>query len=384
MSINISAFRLYLICAVFITLIAGPVYAAGGLECVNEDPIPDQNPLSPKPRTTLNPGFATPPGSDPVALTASIDTSYGSVRVQFSAVGEFPYGKPMIICHSSRDNRSYPAGIGRNHTYNIILLEHPDEWPLDAVRIIQANGYRISFDQDIDGNFRGQPGIHSRLIHLESGGYLLYTNGNENMTTDGDVCYCYGPPDTSGRCRLSYINDGGNITNFSYVASGPAAGELETVTEVSTSRTCSFNYNSQGKLVSVISLDNCTTGFTYNSTGDINTVTYSGGTLSFTYDTQHNICGINDGLAGHSASFTYSGSARGATFRDTLGNWWDFSYTTSSTDSVVSATFGPRGMTPSIYEFNSLHCPITTTIPGQPKMGHIFDADKQYLGSYEY
>lgn len=361
-------------------------YAEGGLECINEpDPphVVGQNSW-----VDLDSGFVNPlavaGSAETSALDTSIDTCNGNVRVAFNAGGEYPFGKPLTFYHNSRDSRRYPAGIGRNHTYNMLLLEHPDEWHLDDVRIVLANGYRLSFNQDIDGSFRGEFGMHSRLIRLESGGYLLYTNGGTDMATDGEVCYYFGPADGSGRCRLVYVKNGESVVNFSYVVSGPAAGEIESFKDGTTGRTGRFSYDSQGRLESVTSLDGCRTGFTYDGAGDISAVSSRWGALTFGYDKSHNVTAITDGLGGHSASFSYAGSARGVNFRDTNGHVWDFNYMTNDQDRVTSATFGPRGATPSVFEFNDRRLVITSTIPGKPKMGYNYSADKKYLGSYEF
>lgn len=351
-------------------------YAAGGLECINEPPPPYV--VGQSSWVDLSPGFG-----EALSLATSVDTCNGDARISFAAGGSFPAGKALTFYHNSRDSRRYPAGVGRTHTYNIMLLEHPDEWHLTDVRIVLPTGYRIGFDENLDGSFRGEPGIRSQLIRTDSGGYLLYADGEPNMVAKGNVCYQFGPADELGRCRMLSISYGDRSLKMQYILSGPATGEIESIQDDQSNAAVKFNYDNQGRLQSVVSLDGIKTEFKYNDTDDISQASSSWGTLIFSYDSLHNIQTVTDGLGGHCFNYKYADSARAVEFRDTNSSAWSFSYTTSSTDAVTSVTFGPQGNVPTVYEINSLRLVETASIPGKPKMCYSYTKDKRFLGARE-
>lgn len=375
---------------IVITLITlwayGCSYAEGGMECLNEPP--DPIPVGKSSWITVDTGFTETSVSEVATntpnFTAAVDTCNGNVRISFNAAGEFPFAKPLTFYHNSRISTRNPAGVGWSNTYNIMLFEHPSDWHFDDVRIVQANGYRSGYSLDIDGNLRGEHGIHSHVIHLESGGYLVYTNDNPDMVASGNTCYCFGLADATGKCKLLYIKSGDRVVRFSYVVSGPAVGELESFVDEASGRTGRFIYDSTGKLESIVSLNGCKTTFSFNNAGDISTATSILGKLTFDYDSNHNITDVTDGLGGHCARFAYSGSARGTEFRNTSGQEWNFHYNVDERDLVKSVAFGPKNATPSVYEFNERRLVISASVPGKPKTEYYYSADKRYLGSHQY
>ncbi len=355
-------------------LAASPAMGAGGLACDNEPPRPDCTTVSPW--ITLSAGFGQTAG-----LTTTFDTTNGDVRTLFVAGGNFPYGKTLRFWHNSRDNRAYACGIGRNHLYGVVLLEHPSEWPATPVRIVLATGYRADFDENLDGTFRGAPGIHSRLYKDPDGSYRLYTNGTPDMANDGTVLNRFSPPDASGVCRLTSITDSLGTVSVYYVQSGNGVGEVARVVEDSTGSEAQFAYDTAGRLISVTSMNSVVTSFTYDANGDLSQVQSSWGTLGFGYDSNHNITLIHDGLGGHSASLAYGASARGIEFHDTYGSIYDFTYTVGDGDRVTSTTFGLRGASPSVYEITPNGLVASTSIPGTVKTCYTYDQDKCLVGT---
>jgi len=360
---------------VVLAVVAMPAFGGGGLECANEPPIP----LCTQTSTWvgLSSGFGTS-----ASLEVSVDASNGNVRVSFAAGGAFPYGKQLTFWHNSRDNRTYPAGLGRNHFYNAMLLEHSEEWPPVAVRLVLANGYRIGFDENMDGTFRGEPGVFSRLSKLPDGSYRLYTNGLPDMADDGQVLYEYGPADPTGRSRLLSVTDSGAVITLTYVASGSGAGEVERVREDSTGREVVFAYDGSGRISSVTSLDRVVTSFTYSSTGDVSRVDSSWGALTFGCNSDHNISVITDGAGGHSAYASYVASARGSEFRDTSGQTHDFVYTTTGADTVASCAFGLHGADPTVYGITANRLLASVAAPGQSTIYYEYNADKCLTGQH--
>lgn len=356
-----------------VCFLGSPTQGAGGLSCTNEPPCPLSTQITPM--VGMSAGF----GAN-ASLSLIVDTANGDVRTSFGVGGAFPYAKPFPLWHNSRDSRTYSTGVGRNHLFNVVLLEHPDEWYPTAVRIVLANGYRVSFDQNLDGSFRGEPGIFSRLFKDSDGSYRLYSNGSPDMVDDGTVCYTFGPADATGKARLRSFADGANVTTISFVTSGNGIGEVSRVREDSTGREAVFSYNAGGRLESVTSLDGVQTTFTYNTTGDISQATSSWGTLTFGYDADHNITTVTDGNGGHSATMSYTGSARGVEFHDTNGQVQTYSYTTDSGNKVVSTAFGPSGTTPTVYEITPNGLVRSITAPGSQKVCYTYSTDKCYLG----
>lgn len=366
------AFRL-VVSGILLPIASGSVLGAGGPACVNDPPFPDCSSVSPW--VTLDAGF----GSG-ATLTVKVDASNGNIRISFVAGGAFPYGKQLTFWHNSRDSRTYPCGTGRNHLYNVMLLVYPNEWPPVPVRIVLANGYRVDFDRNLDGTYRGAPGVFSRLYRDIDGSFRLYTNGSPDMVDDGQVVYRFAPADAIGRARLVSITDGSKVTSFYYALSGNGVGELERVVEESTGREARFTYDAQGRLLSVTSLDGVVTSFTYNTSGDISQVSSSWGTLTFSYDENHNITTVTDGLGGHSAHFAYAASARVIEFRNTSGSIYDFTYSTDGSDRVISTTFGLRGTAPTVYEFTADRLVASVVAPGTSKTCYTYNADKCLSG----
>lgn len=367
-----SRFRL-VVSGILLPITSGSVLGAGGPACVNDPPFPDCSSISPW--VTLDAGFGAG-----AMLTVKVDTSNGNIRTSFVAGGAFPYGKQLTFWHNSRDSRVYPCGTGRNHLYNVMLLVYPNEWPPVPARIVLANGYRVDFDLNLDGTYRGAPGVFSRLYRDQDGSFRLYTNGSPDMVDDGQVIYRFAPADSIGRSRLVSITDGSAVTSLYYVASGKGVGELERVVEEATGREVRFTYDSQERLQSVTSLDGVVTSFTYNTSGDISQVSSSWGTLTFSYDANHNLTAVTDGLGGHSAQFAYTVSARGTEFRNTSGSVYDFIYSTDGNDRVISTTFGLRGTAPTVYEFTEDRLVASVAAPGTSKTCYTYTADKCLSG----
>ena len=354
-------------------LMVSPAFAGGGLACVNEPPIPDCAGVSPW--VPLSAGF----GGN-ASLSTTVDTANGNMRVCFAAGGQFPCGAALRFWHNSRDSRTYPCGVGRTHLYNVMLLVNPGEWPEVPVRIVLGNGYRVDFDENLDGTYRGAPGVFSRLYKDPDGSFRLYTNDSPDMVDDGSVLYSFGPVDTSGRARLQSITTSFGTTRLYYVQSGNGVGEVARVVEDSTGYEATFTYDAQGRLASVTSMDDVTTTFTYDASGNISQAGSSWGVLTFGYDASHNITSLTDGLGGHSADITYASSARCSSFRDTSNNITDFSYTTDARDRILTTTFGPRGMSPTVHEITTNGLVASVAPPGQQKMCYTYSADKCLAG----
>lgn len=358
---------------VALSVCASPALAAGGLGCVNEPPDPACTGISSW--NALSAGFG---GS--ASLAAVVDTANGNMRVSFAAGGQFPCGATLRFWHNSRDSRTYPCGVGRTHLYNVMLLVHPGEWPEVSVRIVLGNGYRVDFDENLDGTYRGAPGVFSRLYKDPDGSFRLYTNDSPDMVDDGDVLYSFSPVDITGRARLQSITASSGTTRLYYVQSGNGVGEVARVVEDSTGDEATFSYDDQGRLVSVTSVDDVTTSFTYDASGNVSQAESNWGALTFGYDPSHNITSLTDGLGGHSASITYVSSARCGSFRDTSNSITDFSYTTDAHDRVQTATFGPRGASPTVHEITANGLIGSVAAPGQQKMCYTYSADKCLSG----
>lgn len=348
-------------------------WCAGGTECVNEPPPPGCTQVSSW--VTLPPGFG-----GAASLSVAVDTSNGNARVGFRAGGAFPCGRELTFWHNSRDSRAYPAGVGRNHSFNVMLLEHPDEWHPVTVRIVLANGYRIGFDENLDGTFRGEPGVFSRLFKEADGSYRLYTNDSPDMTDDGQVCYTFGPADSVGRCRLLSVATAAGTFSFTYVASGNGVGEVYRVREDATGREAVFAYDASNRLTSVTSMDQVTTTISYNASGDVSAVEGPWGALTFGYDQNHNVTLVTDGLEGHCASLAYISSARAVEFRDTAAQTSSFTYTVGSTDSVISTVYNGYGQPAVTYDFTPNHLVAAVSQPGVPRMCYTYNADKCLIG----
>ena len=372
---------------VAVLLLAVCVFADGGLECVNETPEPTGASggwveLVPELGSL---GLAAPVETPSAALpqSHSLKVAFGicngDVRVSFAAGGAFPGGKPLTFVHNSRDGRSYRCGVGRTHSYNSVLLEHPSEWHFTSARIVLPTGYRLDFDENLDGTLRGQPGVRSKLVRNDAGGYTLLTDDQPDMVDKGSVAYGFAEPDAGGKSLLTSVVNGGSVVTLTHIASGPAAAEVERVRDVASGQDAVFAYDAAGRLASVTSIDGVATSFIYNSSGDMSEAHSAWGSLTFGYDSHHNITAITDGSGGHSYAVRYGNSARGIEFRDTYGQYFDFAYTVDATDHVLMTSFGPRGQAPTVCEVCGLKLVTSCSVPGQPKVTYLHTMDKRLL-----
>jgi len=211
-------------------------------------------------------------------------------------------GLAFKATYNSRSNIAGSLGYGWTHTYESSLDPSFEIEGVTYIKIIDSTGRAAYFLEDTPGLYKG---AFKELTHVkaEEGDYMWYRlNGSR-------LCF-------SSSGRLTWIEDEkGNRLELAYLDN-----KLQTVTDTSSSRILTFNYNSNGRLENISGpiTDTVPSGiwvtYSYDTNQNLTSVTYADGSgFTYTYtdpNDVHNLTEKRDKLNHLLNTFSYDNQDR--------------------------------------------------------------------------
>jgi|GEM_PF-3954002 len=172
--------------------------------------------------------------------------------------------------YNSRAETSGILGTGWTHTYGATLT--PPVSPDPYLKVVDSTGRARYFTEESTGLYKGAFNDHTKVLVLVNGNYAWYP-------LDGTI-FIFSPAGL-----LLHIQDiAGNRLSLAYDAQDRPA----TVSDASTGRALTFNYNGSGLLATI--------------TGPLPNTTSTGTVATFTYDASSNLTSV---LYADNSGFTY-------------------------------------------------------------------------------
>lgn len=205
--------------------------------------------------------------------------------------------------YNSNDTRVTTLGPGWTHSYNIRLTSPGDA--SDDVILVGPQGRSDRYVAS-GGSFTAPTGVHRSLVRNPDDTYTAIDKSQDVWSFDG-----------SG--RLTQIRDRfSNVTNLTYNTSG----QLSTVSDPAGRGVLTFGYTN-GKLTSVTDWTSPArvVSYQYDASGRLWKVTdREGKTTTYTYDgTSHRLASITDARGNVALTNTYDAQGRVATQKDARG-----------------------------------------------------------------
>ncbi|NIM96034.1 MAG: hypothetical protein GTO18_20225 [Anaerolineales bacterium] len=173
-------------------------------------------------------------------------------------------------------------GFGWTHNHDIRLIFPDDPEGRLGVVLFKAHAANLyEFFDKGDGTFVPYPGLNASLTRIE-GPPLTYT-----LVDKAQQAYTF---DETGKL-LTRDDSEGHTWTYTYDVNGL----LETVTDETSQRFISLNYDVQDRISSVTDHSDRLVSFTFDAAGDlISAVDVHGETWSYVYDTEHHLTEVLD------------------------------------------------------------------------------------------
>ena len=279
----------------------------------------------------------------------------------------------FIRYYNSRFTDSSPLGKGWQHNYNSYLKINTDNY----VDVTYGDGHSSLFTLS-NGVYTRQAGVFETLVKNTDGTYTL--------TFKSQLKYNY---NSSGKLT-SIVDKNNNITMLQYTNSllssvtEPAGRTLQfsyntnnKLTQVTDPlcRTLVFTYDLNGNLITVKDLNDEITTYAYNNFG-IETVTDPKNhiVVKNTYDTNSKIIEQEDGK-GQKSYMSYDPVLRKNTFTDTLGNVTTYNYDSKYRQTKILYP----DQTYTLYTYDSDYNKLTETDPRGNTTTFTYDSSGNLL-----
>jgi RHS repeat-associated protein len=186
-------------------------------------------------------------------------------------------GIPVSIARTYNSRKSLTAGMfGYGWWSNIeTRIVNAGTGP---ITLIDGDNTRHIFGEIAGGGYAAHGGVYLTLVKNADGSYTVtQTDGTKiNFNTSGKIS--------------SMVDTNGNTTSFTYDASA----KLTTIKDTSL-RTTTIAYGTNGYVSSITDPANRTISYTYDASGNLTKVTDAAGKFTtFAYDTTHNLTGITN------------------------------------------------------------------------------------------
>lgn len=209
--------------------------------------------------------------------------------------------------YNARSDYSGPLGVGWTHSYNVFLVENPND---ASVVVTLGDGRQVYFDALGGGNYVPRyPGVHERLV--KGSGFAL--------TTKDRLQFTFGPDGA-----LTAIADrNGNSLQLAY-----SAGRLASIADTA-GRVFSFAYDANGRIVSLTDPATRMVAFAYDASGNLaSAVDMRGFTVAYAYDGAHRVTSITDRRGNIEVQNTYDADGRVTSQTNGRGFTMTFAYDT--------------------------------------------------------
>lgn len=196
-----------------------------------------------------------------------------------------------------------------------------------TITVMNYDGRRDTYSHAPDGSYTPPPGIYATLTPITTADTISYT-----LTTKDQTSFNF---DADGKL-VSIVDRNSNELSLSYDASG----YLAQVTDAS-GRSLDFNYDANRRIASVVDPAGRALSYGYDANGDLTSFTDpAGGVTLYTYDAQHRMTSITDPRGNQIMGNTYDTMGRVLAQDNALGVSTTFAYITSTLTTIVTDPLG--------------------------------------------
>ncbi len=269
-----------------------------------------------------------------------------------------------------------PFGYGWTDSYNMYLSQDGT----GDITVNEENGSAVQF-LDVGGTYFAPPYESADLVKNADGTFTLTRKTREQFVFNG-------PSGTPPFALIKEIDRNGYTTTLTYDGSS----RLGMVTDPA-GRALAFHYTGTSTLVtSVTDSAGRTVGYTYNSSGELTSVTdVNNGVTSFTYTTSpipHLLLSMTDPVqsAEHGSAQlknVYNGSGQVVQQTDPMGRVTSFSYATNP-DGSTTTTITEPNLSTTVEQFQNLLLTSITKDYGTPQYAtwsYTYDPDTNGITS---
>jgi len=238
--------------------------------------------------------------SDPVSVING--NSYQTQEdILFPSAGRISFGLQRY--YNSQSPYSGPFGAGWTHSYQVFLRSYLEINQTVFMKITDETGHGRYF-RPIGNNVYKGTLSESTTVEWTGNGFIWHREDGREYTFDENG-------------RLQQITDPiGNTIDLAYDPNG----HLDTVTDTTTGRILSFNYNTDGPIsnitgpVTAAVSEGIWVSYEYDTAGNLKTVTYADGSgFDYRYEDPNDLHNLTEkrNLAGHTlANWTYDAADR--------------------------------------------------------------------------
>jgi RHS repeat-associated protein len=223
--------------------------------------------------------------------------------------------------YNSADSYSGPLGVGRTHSFNVLLLQNAD----GSISIKDADGGIIGFAPSGGGYIPSTPGVFDSLKQNTDGSFTLTrTNQTQfNFSTSGQLVSIIDRNNNtqslsySGGSLTSITDSAGRLYSLAYDSNGHIIKVTDPI-----GRNLQYGYDASGRLISFQDAAGATTTYVYDGSNRLVSATDPRGNvyLQNTYDSQDRVVAQKD-ARNFTTTFAYNTPSTGTTtITDPLGN----------------------------------------------------------------